>query len=285
MLRLRPKERRFSHKILRWFPGRSTWQISRKNIKLRKKVRTSVAETSGIKIPGADGRLQSVGIIMDGNGRWAKARGLSRSEGHKAGAKVIEEVIRTLNDLGVHHVTLYAFSTENWKRPKEEVDGIMNLIYAYLRRVKEISAEYETSVRFIGDKSPLPKKLREKCIEIENMSSSKSHIINIALNYGGRDEIVRAVREAIKEGCDPVTEEDISRHLYTADSPDPDLIIRTGGDLRISNFMIWQSAYSELYVTDTLWPDFGREELIKAAEEFYKRKRRYGGLNPEDEAK
>ena len=117
------------------------------------------------------------------------------------------------------------------------------------------------------------------------MSSSKTHIINIALNYGGRDEIVRAVREAIKEGCDPVTEEDISRHLYTSDSPDPDLIIRTGGDLRISNFMIWQSAYSELYVTDTLWPDFGREELIKAAEEFYKRKRRYGGLNPEDEAK
>ena len=248
-------------------------------------MRTSVAKKSEINIPGADGRLQSVGIIMDGNGRWAKARGLSRSEGHKAGAKVIEEVIRTLNDLGVHHVTLYAFSTENWKRPKEEVDGIMNLIYAYLRRVKEISAEYETSVRFIGDKSPLPKKLREKCIEIENMSSSKTHIINIALNYGGRDEIVRAVREAIKEGCDPVTEADISRHLYTSDSPDPDLIIRTGGDLRISNFMIWQSAYSELYVTDTLWPDFGREELIKAAEEFYKRKRRYGGLNPADEAK
>ena len=128
-----------------------------------------MAKKSEINIPGADGRLQSVGIIMDGNGRWAKARGLSRSEGHKAGAKVIEEVIKTLNDLGVHHVTLYAFSTENWKRPKEEVDGIMNLIYAYLRRVKEISAEYETSVRFIGDKSPLPKKLREKCIEIENM--------------------------------------------------------------------------------------------------------------------
>ena len=248
-------------------------------------MRTSVANISAINIPGADGRLQSVGIIMDGNGRWAKARGLSRSEGHKAGAKVIEEVIRTLNELGVHHVTLYAFSTENWKRPKEEVDGIMNLIYGYLDRMGKIGKDYDTAVRFIGDKSRLPDRLRKKCIEIENASSSGSHIINVALNYGGRDEIVRAVNEAIKEGCSPVTEADISRHLYTSDSPDPDLIIRTGGDLRISNFMIWQSAYSELYVTDTLWPDFGRADLIKAAEEFYKRKRRYGGLNPDDATK
>lgn len=248
-------------------------------------MRTSVANKSEINIPGADGRLQSVGIIMDGNGRWAKARGLARSEGHKAGAKVIEEVIKTLNAIGVHHVTLYAFSTENWKRPKEEVDGIMNLIYGYLERVGQIGKEYRTSVRFIGDKSMLPEKLRRKCIEIEKMSSSRDNIINVALNYGGRDEIVMAVNEAIKEGCNPVTMADISRHLYTADSPDPDLIIRTGGDLRISNFMIWQSAYSELYVTETLWPDFGRAELIKAAEEFYKRKRRYGGLDPEDAAK
>ena len=248
-------------------------------------MRTSVANKSEINIPGADGRLQSVGIIMDGNGRWAKARGLARGEGHKAGAKVIEEVIKTLNAIGVHHVTLYAFSTENWKRPKEEVDGIMNLIYGYLERMGQIGKEYRTSVRFIGDKSMLPEKLRRKCIEIEKMSSSRDNIINVALNYGGRDEIVMAVNEAIKEGCNPVTEADISRHLYTADSPDPDLIIRTGGDLRISNFMIWQSAYSELYVTETLWPDFGRAELIKAAEEFYKRKRRYGGLDPEDTAK
>lgn len=238
-----------------------------------------------INIPGADGRLQSVGIIMDGNGRWAKARGLSRNEGHKAGAKAIKEVIECLNDLNVHHVTLYAFSTENWKRPKAEVDGIMDLIYGYLDRVKEIKEEYDTSVRFIGNKSALPEKLRKKCIEIENMSVGRSHIINVALNYGGRDEIVRAVNEAIKEGCNPITEADISRHIYTCDSPDPDLIIRTGGDLRLSNFMIWQSAYSEIYVTDTLWPDFGREEVIKAAEAFYKRKRRYGGLNPEDAVK
>lgn len=250
-----------------------------------KKVRTSVANKEKIVIPGADGRLQSIGIIMDGNGRWAKRRGLPRGEGHKAGAKVIKDVIETLNDLDVHHVTLYAFSTENWRRPKEEVDGIMKLIYSYLDRVKEIKDEYDTCVKFIGDKSVLPENLRKKCIEIENMSVGRSHVINVALNYGGRDEIVRAVNEAIKEGCNPVTEADINRHLYTCDSPDPDLIIRTGGDLRISNFMIWQSAYSEIYVTDTLWPDFGREEVIKAAEEFYRRKRRFGGLNPEDTPK
>ncbi|MBR2972354.1 MAG: di-trans,poly-cis-decaprenylcistransferase [Clostridia bacterium] len=242
-------------------------------------------EKTKIDIPGFDGRLQSVGIIMDGNGRWAKARGLARNEGHKAGVKAIEGVIRCLNDLDVHHVTLYAFSTENWKRPKEEVNGLMELIYEYLKRVEEVNEKYDTSVRFIGDKSALPAKLRKKCIEIENMSKGHSHIINVALNYGGRDEIVHAVNEAIKEGCNPITEADISRHLYTCDSPDPDLIIRTGGDLRISNFMIWQCAYSELYVTDTLWPDFNREEVIKAAEAFYKRKRRYGGLNPEDTVK
>ena len=237
---------------------------------------------SKIPTPEGDNSLVSVGIIMDGNGRWAKKRGLPRSAGHKEGAKVIREVIEALHDIGVKHVTLYAFSTENWKRPKEEVDGIMNLILSYLDRVKEIKDEYDTCVNFIGDKSALPEKLRNKCIEIENMSRGRSNIINVALNYGGRSEIVRAVNQAIKDGCDPVTEEDISRRLYTSDSPDPDLIIRTGGDLRISNFMIWQSAYSELYVTDTLWPDFGREGVMKAAEAFYSRKRRYGGLNPED---
>lgn len=236
-------------------------------------------------IPDVDGRLKSVGIIMDGNGRWAKARGLSRSEGHRAGAKSIRPVLECLRDLGVMHVTLYAFSTENWKRPKEEVEGIMNLIYAYLERFKEYKDEFDASIKFIGDKSRLPERLRKKCIEIEDMSRGRSRTINIALNYGGRDEIVRAVNEAIKEGCNPITEADISRHLYTADSLDPDLIIRTGGDLRISNFLIWQSAYSELYVTDTLWPDFGREGVLLAAEEFYKRKRRFGGLNPEDEVK
>ena len=241
-----------------------------------------MAKEKIIDIPEADGRLKSVGIIMDGNGRWAKARGLARSEGHKAGAKVISEVIEALSDLGVEHVTLYAFSTENWKRPKEEVDGIMKLIYAYLHKMKEIKEEYDMSIRFIGDKSALPSRLRKKCIEVEEMSANHSRYVNIALNYGGRDEIIRAVNEAIKDGCESITESEISRRLYTAESPDPDLIIRTGGDLRISNFLIWQSAYSELYFTDTLWPDFGRGEVARAVEEFYRRKRRFGGLDPED---
>ena len=235
-----------------------------------------------IEIPGADGRLRSVGIIMDGNGRWAKARGLSRNEGHRAGAKTVREVIECLYNIGVEHVTLYAFSTENWKRPKDEVDGIMDLIYGYLDQFKSMKEDLDASVRFIGDKSALPERLAKKCVEIENASCGHSKFINVALNYGGRDEIIKAVNQAIIEGCSRITQEDICRRLYTADSPDPDLIIRTGGDLRISNFLIWQSAYSELYFTDTLWPDFGRDEVIKAAEEFYRRKRRFGGLDPED---
>ena len=242
----------------------------------------SVIKKNKIDIPGADGRLRSVGIIMDGNGRWAKARGLSRNEGHRAGAKAVREVIECLHDIGVGHVTLYAFSTENWKRPKDEVDGIMNLIYGYLDQFKGMKDDFDATIRFIGDKSALPVRLANKCVEIENASKGHSNFINVALNYGGRDEIIKAVNEAIKDGCDKVTEQELCRRLYTANSPDPDLIIRTGGDLRISNFLIWQSAYSELYFTDTLWPDFGKDEVIKAAEEFYRRKRRFGGLDPED---
>ena len=243
-----------------------------------------MAKKSEINIPGADGRLQSVGIIMDGNGRWAKARGLSRNEGHKAGAKVIEEVIRTLKDLGVHHVTLYAFSTENWRRPKEEVDGIMNLIYGYLDRIKEIGKEYETSVRFIGDKSPLPEKLRRKCIEIENMSSSKSNIVNVALNYGGRDEIIRAARLIAEKAAagelsaSDVSAELISDNLYTANMPDPDVIIRPSGEKRLSNFLLWQCAYSEFVFMDVLWPDFTPAHLDEAIAEFSSRSRRFGGI-------
>ena len=221
---------------------------------------------------------------MDGNGRWAKKRMLPRSAGHVAGAKIIQKILEDFREMGVHHVTLYAFSTENWKRPKEEVDGLMELIYKYLDEVviEKIKSDKDFSMCFLGDKGVLSEKLRNKCIEIENMAKNRPFVCNLALNYGGRDEIVHAVNEAIAEGCSPVTEADISRHLYTAASPDPDLIIRTGGDMRISNFLIWQSAYSELYVTDTLWPDFGRRDMIKAVEAFYKRNRRFGGLDPED---
>lgn len=236
------------------------------------------------ELPVVDERLQSVGIIMDGNGRWAKKRMLPRSAGHVAGAKIIQKILEDFRAMGVHHITLYAFSTENWKRPKEEVDGLMELIYKYLDEVviDKIKTDKDFSMRFLGDKSVLSEKLRNKCIEIEEMAQNRPFVCNLALNYGGRDEIVHAVNEAIKEGCSPITAEDIQRHLYTCDSPDPDLIIRTGGDLRVSNFLIWQGAYSELYVTDTLWPDFNREEIVKAVEEFYKRKRRFGGLDAED---
>ena len=237
-----------------------------------------MADKKNINIPEADGRLKSVGIIMDGNGRWAKARGLSRNEGHKAGAKVIREVIETLRDLGVDHGGRHTIKKENWKRPKEEVDGIMNLIYGYIHKIKEIKEEYDLSVRFIGDKSPLPEKLRKKCIEIEEMSANHHRYVNIALNYGGRDEIVRAVNEAIKEGCNPVTEADIQRHLYTSRSPDPDLIIRTGGDLRISNFMIWQSAYAEFWYSNINWPDFTNDDFLQAIADYQNRNRRFGGV-------
>ena len=235
-------------------------------------------------LPTVDSRLQSIGIIMDGNGRWAKKRMLPRTAGHVAGAKIIQKILEDFRTMGVHHITLYAFSTENWKRPKEEVDMLMDLIYKYLDEVviEKIKTDKDFSMRFLGDKSVLSEKLRNKCIEIEEMAKNRPFVCNLALNYGGRDEIVHAVNAAIAEGCSPITEADIQRHLYTCDSPDPDLIIRTGGDLRVSNFLIWQGAYSELYVTDTLWPDFNRDEMIRAVEEFYKRKRRFGGLDPED---
>ena len=234
-----------------------------------------------------DDRLRSIGIIMDGNGRWATKRKLSRSSGHVAGARAISPILKELRALGVKHVTLYAFSTENWKRPEEEVNGLMELIYKYLDEVvvDTVRNDSEFSMRFLGDKSRLPEKLRNKCIEIEKMANDRTYVCNLALNYGGRDEIVHAVNEAINEGCSPITAEDISRHLYTSGSPDPDLIIRTGGDLRISNFLIWQGAYSELYVTKTLWPDFSVKQLHKAIKAFYKRKRRFGGLDPEKKKK
>ena len=245
-----------------------------------------MAKLNKKELPKIDGRLQSIGIIMDGNGRWAKRRLLPRTAGHVAGAKVIQPVLSALREMGIHHVTLYAFSTENWKRPDEEVNCLMELIYKYLDEVvtDKVKTDKTFSMRFLGDKARLPEKLRNKCIEIEELSGKREFICNIALNYGGRDEIVHAVNEAIKEGCSPITAEDISRHLYTSLSPDPDLIIRTGGDLRVSNFLIWQGAYSELYVTDTLWPDFGVDDIAAAVGEFYKRKRRFGGLDPEDTA-
>ena len=229
-------------------------------------------------------KIDSVAIIMDGNGRWATKRGLPRTEGHKAGAKAAGEVVKLFREYGVHHLTLYAFSTENWKRPREEVDALMELIYHYIDEVviKAIVKEGDICVKFIGDKSALSEELRNKCIEAEELAKDKPFVCNIALNYGGRDEIVHAVNSAIADGHSEISEEILSKYLYTSSSPDPDLLIRTGGDFRISNFLLWQIAYSEFVILDTLWPDFGRSDIDRCMAEFGKRKRRFGGLDPEE---
>lgn len=233
-----------------------------------------------LPLPKIDSRLNSIGIIMDGNGRWAKKRLLPRSAGHVAGAKIIKQVLSDLREMGVHHVTLYAFSTENWKRSKEEVDGLMELFFKYLDEqvLGAVRSDKSFGVRIIGDKSGLPERLRRKCIEVEEASGDREFICNVAINYGGRDEILMAANAAFRECGGEITKEDLERHLYTSHSPDPDLIIRTGGENRVSNFLLWQGAYSELHVTSTLWPDFGRADIIKAVEDFYSRQRRYGGV-------
>jgi undecaprenyl diphosphate synthase len=218
---------------------------------------------------------------MDGNGRWAKKRGLPRSKGHIAGAKRVQPALEFLRKIGIHYATLYAFSTENWKRPKEEVDTIMDLAYQYIDTVviPMIKQDPDFCVKFIGDKSALSEKLRSKCEEAENMAKNRAFLCNIALNYGGRDEICNAVNLAIKDGHTELTPELISSYIYTSETPDPDLIIRTGGDFRVSNFLIWQGAYSEYVVMDTLFPDFDEECIKYAVSEFYKRDRRFGGLS------
>ena len=238
----------------------------------------------GISINNSDKKVDSVAIIMDGNGRWAKKRGLARTEGHKAGAKAAVEVIKLFREYGVHHITLYAFSTENWKRPREEVDALMGLIYYYIDKVvlKAIAETPDLCIKFIGDKSALSPELRAKCIEAEELAKDRPFVCNVALNYGGRDEIVHAANCAIADGHTVISEEILSKYMYTASSPDPDMIIRTGGDMSISNFLLWQGAYSELIVIDTLWPDFGRSDIERCMAEFNSRNRRFGGLDPED---
>ena len=236
------------------------------------------------KSKNINGYPTSVAIIMDGNGRWAKKRLLPRTAGHVAGAKNVRSVLNALKELGVRYVTLYAFSTENWKRPKEEVDAIMSLLYKYLDEVagELVKKDSDFSVRFLGDKSALPEKLQKKCIEVENIAKDRALICNIALNYGGRDEIVHAANMAIADGHTTLDEQTLARYMYTSDIPDPDLVIRTGGDFRVSNFLLWQIAYSEFYITDTYWPDFGKSDIKAAFDSFASRKRRFGGLDAED---
>lgn len=212
-----------------------------------------------------------IGIIMDGNGRWAKKRGLPRKAGHRQGAKTFRTITRYCSDIGIKYLTVYAFSTENWKRPQEEVDALMSLFKSYLNEALEDFKDDSIVVKFIGDKSGFNDELRELMIENEESSKDRDGmVLNIAMNYGSRDEIVRAVRnisEDVKNGkisSDDITENLFSNYLYTAGQPDPDLIIRPSGEYRISNFLLWQSAYTEFVIMNKLWPDFQKSDLDEA---------------------
>ena len=221
--------------------------------------------------------LRHIAFIMDGNGRWATSRSLPREAGHKVGAQTFENVVRYCGTIGIRYVTVYAFSTENWKRPEKEVNAIMQLLDQYIARATADNDKNKTRFRFIGDMEALPPALAEKCRKLEKFTADNEQVVNIALNYGGRAEIVHAANEAVNQG-EPITEETVSAHLYTADCPEPDMIVRTGGETRLSNFLMWQSAYSELYFSKKLWPDFSTDDVDEAIEEFSKRKRRYGGI-------
>ena len=220
-----------------------------------------------------------VAIIMDGNGRWAAKRGLPRLAGHHAGTENLRRIIRASVEFGVKYLTIYAFSTENWGRPKEEIDGLMNILEDVIdRELRELNQE-GVQLRHIGHLERLAPTLQEKVMDaVELTRNNQRLVLNVAFNYGGRDEIVHAIRQMLKDEVKPedVSPEMVSRYLYTAGTPDPDLIIRTSGELRISNFLIWQAAYSEWYVTPTYWPDFGKEEFRKALDEYASRDRRYG---------
>jgi undecaprenyl diphosphate synthase len=222
-----------------------------------------------------------VAIIMDGNGRWAISRGLPRLAGHRAGTENLRRVIRASVEFGVKYLTIYAFSTENWGRPPEEVQGLMRILEDVID--KELAELHKEGVqlRHIGRLERLAPILQEKVLDaIEVTKNNTRLVLNIAFNYGGRDELVHAIQQMIEDGvsADQVTDEMVSRYLYTAGVPDPDLIIRTSGELRVSNFLIWQAAYSEWYITPTYWPDFDKEEYHRALEAFAQRDRRYGGV-------
>lgn len=226
-----------------------------------------------------------IAIIMDGNGRWAKKRGMPRKAGHAAGAETFRTVATFAKELGLEYLTVYAFSTENWKRPEDEVASIITLLEKYLHEAIETMARDKVKMAFFGDLTPLSPELRELCRQTAEISKGYDGCqVNICFNYGGRDELVRAAR-AFARDCaegkaspDLLSEEQFSGYLYSAGVPDPDLIIRPSGEVRISNFLLWQSAYSEFYFTDVLWPDFSKEELLRAIADYQHRSRRYGGV-------
>ncbi|MCR4849705.1 MAG: isoprenyl transferase [Lachnospiraceae bacterium] len=231
----------------------------------------------GLKIPN------HVAIILDGNGRWAKAKGLPRNMGHIEGAKTVEQICEDAYNLGINYLTVYAFSTENWNRPRDEVSALMKLLRNYMKNSIARSNKNNMKVRVIGDKTRLDDDIRKSIEELEEATKNNTGLhFQIAINYGGRDEIVRAVKKTVNKvtkdglGADEITEEMFNGMLDTGDMPDPDLLIRTCNELRISNFLLWQLAYTEFYFTPVPWPDFNKEELIKAIEAYNGRDRRFG---------
>ena len=238
---------------------------------------SSSTKTNLVKLP------QHVAVIMDGNGRWAKQRGLPRIEGHRRGANALKEMLRYCKDLGVETLTAYAFSTENWGRPTAEVNFLMSLFERLLQKeLKEMEAE-EVCINFIGDLTPLPETLQQEMRHsMERTKNNQGVFFNVAINYGSRHEMIKACRtiaQKVQRGelpAEAINEDTIAQHLYTSASSDPDLLIRTSGEMRLSNFMLWQLAYTEIYVTDTLWPDFDNEQFDLALESFQQRDRRFG---------
>ena len=237
---------------------------------------------TGRKIP------QHIAIILDGNGRWAKAKGMPRNYGHTAGAKNVETVCQAAHDLGVKYVTMYAFSMENWNRPEGEVEALMKLLESYLKNCIKTADKNNMRVRVIGDTTRLSERFQERIRELEAASAKNDGLnLQIAINYGSRDEMTRAMRRmsedvaAGKRKPEEITESVFEEYLDTAGIPDPDLLIRTSGELRLSNFLMWQLAYTEFYFTNTPWPDFTKEELAEAIEKYNSRDRRYGGVKEE----
>lgn len=224
-----------------------------------------------------DERLTHIAFILDGNGRWAKKRGLPREFGHTEGAKTFKRIVRYCGDIGIKVVTVYAFSTENWSRPKKEVDRIISLLDEYITGAEDELEENKIRYTFLGDKSVFSAEMAERMRRLEEVSSKYELRLNIALNYGSRAEIVHAAAELASSG-EQITEQSLSEHMYTAGCPDPDLIVRTANERRLSNFLLWQAAYSELYFTPTLWPDMQPADVDLAVRDFYARERRYGGV-------
>lgn len=227
-----------------------------------------------------------VAIILDGNGRWAKKRMMPRNYGHTQGSKAVEKICEDAYKLGINYLTVYAFSTENWKRPKDEVDALMKLLGSYLETSIKTSAKNNMRVRILGDTSVLSEGIRKSIVELESASANNTGLnFQVAINYGSRDEMIRAVKAIsleVREGrlaLDDINEAIFGEHLDTKDLPEPDLLIRTSGEQRLSNFLLWQSAYTELYFTDVLWPDFNKNELIKAVEYYSSRNRKFGAIS------